>query len=587
MLQKSPNINHLWSSLLIEELVHQGIDYFCIAPGSRSGPLTVAVAQNSKAKNFVHYDERGLAFHALGYISATNKPAVIISTSGTAVANFFPAIIEASKKKLPLIVLTADRPPELRKTGADQTIEQPGIFGEYVRWQGDLPCPDLKIKPEFVLTTIDQAVFRANGELRGPVHLNCMFREPLAPISSSENFSRYLEGLKGWQKSNRVYTRYIHPQKAVSTDEIKTLAATLNETKNGLIVVGKLSSKENQAEQKAVLKLSEKLGWPIFADITSGLRLGCAHPNVIQSFDQILLSDKIRSKLKVDCILHLGGRMTSRRFYHCVEVIRPPRYLMVLNHPLRNDALHTVTDRFQSSVQSFAESVLPFLKEKKPSTQLSSLQKISSRIQKTLNKFLETENSLSEPQIARIISQKIPKNSGLFLSNSMPIRDMDMYASSEGPVVTIGANRGASGIDGIIASACGFSVGLDKPTTLLIGDLAFLHDLNSLSMLAKSLKPIVVVLLNNDGGAIFSFLPIAEFPDVFEKYFGAPHGLRFEQAAKLFGLNYSSPKSSLEFIQQYKKSFTEKKSTIIEITIDRQSNHQIHMEIQKKIIRAL
>jgi len=581
--KKKSNINHLWSSLLIEELLRHGIEYFCIAPGSRSGPLAVAVARNSKAKSFVHYDERGLAFHALGYISATNKPAVIISTSGTAVANLFPAVIEASKKKLPLIVLTADRPPELHKTGADQTIEQPGIFGEYVRWQGDLPCPDLKVKPEFVLTTIDQAIFRASGELRGPVHLNCMFREPLAPISTNENFSKYLEGLKSWQKDHRVYTRYVQAQKSVSTDEIKKLAVTLNETKNGLIVVGKLSSKENHAEQKAVLSLSEKLGWPIFADITSGLRLGCAHPNVIQSFDQILLSDEIRSRLKIDCVLHLGGRMTSRRFYQYLEVIRPPRYIMALNHPLRNDAYHTVTDRFQCSIQSFCESALPFLKQKKPSVQLSLLQKISSRIQKTLNKSLQGENSLSEPLVARLISKYIPKDSGLFLSNSMPIRDMDMYASSDGPVVSIGANRGASGIDGIIASACGFAVGLNKPVTLLIGDLAFLHDLNSLSMLTKLSQPIVIVVLNNDGGAIFSFLPIAQFPDVFEQYFATPHGLEFEQAAKLFGLNYCSPKSASEFIHHYQKRCTGKKSAIIEVKINREENYRIHMDFQKRI----
>ena len=213
---KIPNLNYLWTSLIVEELLRQGIEYFCIAPGSRSGPLTVAIARNPKAKSFVHFDERGLAFHALGYISAANKPAVIISTSGTAVANFFPAVVEASKKKLPLIILTADRPLELRKTGANQTIEQSEIFGEYVRFRSDLPCPDLKISPEFILTTIDQAVFRANGELRGPAHLNCMFREPLVPVASDEDFSEYLKGLKSWQKTNRVYTRYVPPQKIFS-----------------------------------------------------------------------------------------------------------------------------------------------------------------------------------------------------------------------------------------------------------------------------------------------------------------------------------------------------------------------------------
>jgi 2-succinyl-5-enolpyruvyl-6-hydroxy-3-cyclohexene-1-carboxylate synthase len=176
---KLPNANHLWSSLIIEELIRNGVDYFCLAPGSRSSPLAVAVATNPRAKSFVHFDERALAFHALGYASAPRKACAVITTSGTAAANLFPAVIEASKKKLPLVILTADRPPELRYTGANQTIDQVKMFGDYVRWQFDMPCPTADIPANFVLTTIDQAVFRANGEVKGPVHINCMYREPL------------------------------------------------------------------------------------------------------------------------------------------------------------------------------------------------------------------------------------------------------------------------------------------------------------------------------------------------------------------------------------------------------------------------
>ena len=172
------NINHCWASLMVEELTRLGADYFCVAPGSRSSPLVIAVAQNKNAKSFVHFDERGLAFHAMGYAAATQKPAMLICTSGTAAANFFPAVIEASKKKLPLIVLTADRPPELRQTGAAQTIDQVGIFGKYTQWATDMPCPDTNIDPQFVLTTMDQAWYQAMRN-RGVVHINCMFRQPL------------------------------------------------------------------------------------------------------------------------------------------------------------------------------------------------------------------------------------------------------------------------------------------------------------------------------------------------------------------------------------------------------------------------
>src|SRR3989338_5909100 len=171
-IRLSPNINFLWANLIVEELIRNGTDHFFLSPGSRCAPLTLAVAANSKAKNCIHFDERGVAFRALGFTSATHQSSVIISTSGTAAANFLPAVIEASKKKLPLIILTADRPPELRKTGAVQTIEQVGLFGEYVHWQMDLPCPTLEISPKMILTTIDQALYRARTSVAGPVHIN-------------------------------------------------------------------------------------------------------------------------------------------------------------------------------------------------------------------------------------------------------------------------------------------------------------------------------------------------------------------------------------------------------------------------------
>ena len=192
------NINHCWASLMVEELIRLGADYFCVAPGSRSSPLVIALAQNKNAKSFVHFDERGLSFHAMGYAAATGKPAVLICTSGTAAANFFSAVIEASKKKLPLIVLTADRPPELRQTGAAQTIDQVGIFGKYTQWTTDMPCPDIQIGPGFVLTTIDQAWYQAIRH-RGVAHINCMYRPPLTLVKTKDDFTSYTKVLNRWE----------------------------------------------------------------------------------------------------------------------------------------------------------------------------------------------------------------------------------------------------------------------------------------------------------------------------------------------------------------------------------------------------
>jgi 2-succinyl-5-enolpyruvyl-6-hydroxy-3-cyclohexene-1-carboxylate synthase len=580
MIQNQPSINHLWSALIIEELVRSGVEYFCIAPGSRSTPLTVAVARHPKAKHFIHFDERGLAFHALGYASAAKKPVVLICTSGTAGANFFPAVIEASKKKVPLIVLTADRPPELRATGAVQTIEQVNLFGRYAKYHFDLPCPDLKIKPEVVLTTVDQAVYQALRNPSGVVHLNCMFRDPLAPVKTGEKFAPYLKSIDAWMKSRKPLTQYVTAFESIRIPETKKIAERLNNIQSGLIVVGKIGGEE---EQNAALALAKRLGWPIFADASSGLRLGRTDGHIIHYFDSILLSSKIIKKLKFDGVIHLGGRLTSKRYYEFVGSCGVCEYVMVLNHPLRNDPLHQVTLRVESTVGNFCSTFAPLIKPRKPSAALKLLSKANLAVDQTIETFTSASDRLSEPQVARLLSQNIPAHHALFLANSMPIREIDFYGDCKGHPVRTNGNRGASGIDGLVASAAGLSVGLNGPVTLFVGDLALLHDLNSLAMLRTLKHPVVIVVVNNDGGAIFSFLPIAGEKDVFEKFFATPHGVTFEDAARMFGLAYACPDSAKAFTQAYKRAAEGTAPVIIEVRTEREENVKVHKLLQDKI----
>ncbi len=579
-IQKAPNINTLWGDLIIEEFIRNGVDYFCIAPGSRSAPLTAAVALNKNAKSFIHFDERGLAFHALGYVSATRRPAALICTSGTAAANFFPAIIETSKKKLPLIVLTSDRPPELQKSGSDQTIDQVGLYGKYAKWDFTFPCPTRDIKPEFVLTTIDQAVYQSRSGIPGVVHLNCMYREPLAPVGKGGDFSSYAKSLKRWINSDEPYTTYFFPSGLAKSFDPQVLKS-LDEIKNGLIVVGRLSSQE---EQGAVLRLSEKIGWPIFPDITSGLRLGNNHSHVIHYFDQILLSSKALERLKIDGVLHLGGRVSSKRYYQFIDKVQPRHYISVLSHPLRNDPLHILTLRIQSPIKDFCEFVVSSINRRKSTERLDRFKKLNDSVDTNIDQFVNKANVLTEIAVSRLISENIPKGSALFLASSMPIRDMDMFAAHDHSPVIIGSNRGASGIDGTIATAIGFARGLNKPATLVIGDLAALHDLNSLGMARELTKPFIVVIVNNNGGGIFNFLPVFERQDIFEKYFSTPHHLSFSSAAKLFGLNYAAPASTRNFRERYKIALTNKRPTIIEVKSNRSLNLKTHQQLQKKIL---
>jgi len=567
--------------LIIEELSRLGVEYFCVAPGSRSSPLVIAVVQNKKIKSFVHFDERGLAFHAMGYAAATKKPAVLICTSGTAAANFLPAVIEASKKKLPLIVITADRPPELRQTGAVQTIDQVGLFGKYTQWATDMPCPDIKIDPQFVLTTIDQAWYQAVRN-HGVVHINCMFRQPLTLAKTSDDLKTYLKPLSRWEKSQKPYTEYVTGFESVAIFPVPSkITRRLDAIKNGLIVVGKIAGAD---EAKLVLRLSEKLGWPIFADVSSGLRLGQNHPNLIHYFDHLLLSEKVLNKLSFDGVLHLGGRMTSTRYYDLVQKQDPAEYIMVLNHALRNDPNHQVSLRIEASVSNFIQTVIGLIKPRKASAALKALSKADQMADKTIESILSEDERVSEPRIARLVSQMIPEGQGLFLSNSMPIRDMGNYADPKGNVVLVNGNRGASGIDGIIASAAGYSKGLDKPVTLMIGDLAALHDLNSLSMLRDLPVPLIIVLLNNGGGAIFNFLPIAEFKEGFEKFWGTPHSYTLASAASMFELNYSQPMDSDHFKKVYAQALKSQTSTIIEVITNREENVKVHRTLSQRIL---
>ena len=583
MERKASNLNSLWANLIIEELLRNQINYFCLSPGSRSTLLASAVAVNKRAHSLMHLDERGTAYYALGYARATGRPAVLISTSGTAVANYMPAVVEASMDMVPMILLTADRPPELRQSFANQTVDQVKIFGDYVRWQFDLPCPDENIPSEFVLTTIDQAIYRSIRTPAGPVHLNCMFREPLVPEDPIEDRGMYSSHVRSWCKSEQPYTRYESAPGFIDADQLTELASALNDTRSGLLIVGGL---KNEVERQSVLCLSEKLGWPALPDISSGLRLGPKCENIIPYYEHIL-SHGLAISIKGPMVLHVGGRLTSKRLLKFLESSPLEGYIMVADHPFRHDPIHRVTTRIEVDIAHLCESLLPLLSHGQDHEFLEGFKTATRVVDEVLEDLIGSDTPFSEPACARLISKYISGDTGLFLASSMPIRDMDMFADVKGPAVPVACNRGASGIDGTIASAAGFATGLRRPVTLLIGDLAFLHDLNSLAMLKSLSHPLVIVVINNNGGGIFSFLPIAEHKAIFEPYFSTPHNLTFENAARMFGFDYHAPETTDSFVLCYQSAQSKGRSTIIEVKSDRSENYKIHQAIHQRIVAAL
>jgi len=597
-IQQAENLNILWGALLVEELLRNQIDYFCLSPGSRCTPLTVAAARHPQAKTRVCLDERGAAFHALGYARATGKPAVLICTSGTAAANYLPAVIEASVEHIPMLILSADRPPELLATGANQTIHQPELFGKYTRWSFQMPCSTEEISPKMVLTTIDQAVHQSKGSPSGVCHINLAFREPLAPTPKSYP-KEYTRCLEKWLEHQSPFTTYTQAPRALSQATIEQLSEHLQTTEKGLLVIGRLptflqSPAEEQALEQNFLaqckQLAQKLKWPIFADIASGLRQDNTLKECIHYGDQLLLSPVFRQTHTPETILHLGGPLVSKRFLQFTEHIAPEHYILVQEHPNRIDPAHVVTWRIEAQLHEFAKTLHDNISERPDTQWLQSWQQHNRQVYKTIAGIMEDNMASETPGeavIASLISKHIPEQHGLFLANSMPIRDMDMFAFPREKAPKIAANRGASGIDGLLACATGFAMGIQAPTTLFIGDLSTLHDLNGLMLAQSNEYPLILVVLNNSGGGIFHFLPIASHQEVFENYFGTPHHFTFQASGQSFGLEVHHPKTLGEFAQVYQKALQSKRSTLIEVTTDREQNLLQHREIAKTVQHIL
>ena len=575
----TPRANRLWATLIVEELVRSGVDFFCVAPGSRSTPLVAALAENKAAKSLIHFDERGTAFVALGYARASGRPAAWITTSGTAVANGLPAVAEAATDGVPMILLTADRPPELRQTGANQTIDQPDIFGDFVRWRFDLPAPEEAVDPAMVLTTVDQAVYRARRAPSGPVHLNLMFREPFIPEGPDEE----LPAPARWKKSAAPYTRYAATRPAVDLDEIERLWEALRPMKRGLVVAGRLPSRK---QGEAVLQLAESIGWPLLPDVGSQVRLGAHSENLVPYYDALLASEPFKEAHAPEAVLHFGGRPLSKRLEQFLAQSGPDPYVVARENPFRLDPGHRVTHSIEISVPDLCATLAEVAGDDASADYLwaRSWREASKKVDGYLDRVFERMEQLNEPFVARLISRRLPEGHALVVASSMPIRDLDTYAAPDGAPAPLAANRGASGIDGTVATAAGFARGAERPVTLLIGDLALLHDLNSLAVLRG--MPVVVVVLNNDGGAIFSFLPVARHEAFFEPYFGTPQGVSFEGAAKMFGLEYDLPRTAGEFAESYRVATTRNTPTLIEVRTERRENTELHRKLLSEISEA-
>ncbi|XP_048134973.1 protein PHYLLO, chloroplastic isoform X3 [Rhodamnia argentea] len=600
------NINAVWASLIIEECFRLGLTYFCIAPGSRSSPLAIAAASHPLVTCIACFDERSLAFHAVGYARGSRRPAIVITTSGTAVSNLLPAVVEASQDFMPLLLLSADRPPELQDVGANQSINQVNHFGSFVRYFFSLPVPSDRIPARMALTTLDSAVHWATSAPCGPVHVNCPFREP--PDGRPEKWMlSCLNGLDLWMTNAEPFTKYIQVQhyhlNADATRKMEEILKSIQALDRGLLLLCAIHSED---DIWAALLLAKHLCWPVVADILSGLRLRrlSSVENILflDHLDHALISDSFKNWMQVDVVIQIGSKLTSKRVAQMLENSPPRLYMMVDEHPCRHDPSHMITHRIQSSIVGFVDVLLRGHFLYRSSTWSDYLQALNNMVARELSFQVDAEHSLTEPQVACVISKTLSPAKALFVGNSMVIRDMDMYGQSrtnftdtvtsmllnarlQYQLIRIAANRGASGIDGLLSTAVGFALGSNKRVVCLIGDVSFLHDTNGLAILSQrtSRKPMTIIAINNHGGAIFSLLPIANNadPQVLDKYFYTSHNVSIRKLCLAHGVKHALVHTKKQFQEALNKSDYERMDSVIEVQSYIEANALAHSSLRR------
>jgi len=565
--------NHFWASLFIEELARCGVRHFVVAPGGQSTLLVMAVDENPLTEAVVSHDERGAAFYALGYGRAKGEPCAVISTSGTAVANFAPAVMEADAGKDPLLLLTADLPEEMHDSGVNQSVEQCAMFSSYLRWSFDFSAPDKHSSIPAMLTAADQAVSRMTASHAGPVQLNCRFRPPLL-LSDSPTNPSLPAALDSWAQSLQPYTTYPRSDFLPPAKEISNLSQVLARAKRGLLLIGQLPC---NTSLEPLFELIQQLGWPVLPAITSGMRFS------MPSGDQLLLCvhyatylalESFRKGALPDVVFHIGGDLIqhvgTEPFNNALNTyIRESSasYIMLQSHLCRQDPLQKVSQRLTGNIERVCEQLVKELP--KSSSQLTDLYQGAEReTKRCLARFVEQQAEQRVIPALITVLKNLPEEGGLFLANSLSIRAVDLLASTSGKNISVASHHGAKGIDGTLAAAVGFAVGLHQVTTLVTGDIALLHDLNSL-LLAKSIKqPFVIVVINDDGGSIFSYVPASDIPQ-FTKYFLTPHGRTFLKAAEFFDIPYMCPEDTEQFEAAYCKALKTKGVSLIELCVTR------------------
>ncbi|ELY88514.1 2-succinyl-5-enolpyruvyl-6-hydroxy-3-cyclohexene-1-carboxylic-acid synthase [Natrinema altunense] len=592
----APNRATLWGRVLADELVKGGLDAVCIAPGSRSTPLTVAFAEHPEVDVYSQLDERSAAYFALGRARRTGEPTALVCTSGTAAANFHPAVMEADRARVPLLVLTADRPPELRNSGANQTVDQVALYGDAVRWDADLPEPEAdERKVRSLRTTAARALAETTGVEPGPVHLNCPFRKPLEPIAVPGDVPDSFAETTAGRGRDGPFVDTGGGTRTLADDDRHRLRHALVAADRPLIVAGPADPATLATlEPAAVADLADRLGAPVLADPLSGLRFG-PHVGGAGDGDSRTIYGGYDTYVPAlpapDVVLRFGASPTSKPLRHWLRDADARQFLVDPAGAWR-EATFTATDLLAAAPETVVDGLLETVTaaEARSDDAWRDRFDAAERRHWAIRDEALTADALEaapfEGAILASVVSNAPDPATVFVSNSMPIRDADRFARPRAAAVTMLANRGASGIDGIASTALGAGSTTDDPLVLVTGDLAFYHDSNGLLAVDRCDVDATIVLIDNDGGGIFHELPIEAFDPPFTDQFKTPHGVAFDALADAYGLEFERV-APAAFADAYRRSLERAGTQVLAVEFDSEASHRRRDELETQVEDAV
>lgn len=570
--------NFAFAQTLIGELHAAGVAAAVVCPGSRSTPLTLAIARERGIDCTVHLDERSAAFHALGRAKVDGRPVVLVCTSGTAGANFAPAVAEACHARVPLIVLTADRPPELRAWAAPQTMEQRLLYAGFTRWSEEAPCPSEDVGSGYARALARRAVGEATGQAPGPVHLNLPFREPLLPTALPPGTLPAGAPSSGDTRSTHAAAATVEIDTARDDADAGGLAR-LATTLQGVLVCG--ADPWDPSLPVAVQRLAQALDWPVLADPASGLRAGPATDDgLITGADLLLRHEATAAALRPELVVRFGAAPTSKAVNQWLARHAEAEVWVVDAAGGYRDPQHRATHRLRMNPRRFCALAAAAVKAR-PSAQSSAWrshwQQADRIARAAVGDLLDRDPRLLTPQLARTLWSQLPADALLYAANSMAVRDVDSFAGPRTAALRLLANRGVNGIDGQVSAALGAAAAWRGPTVLWCGDLTLLHDLGGLLAGRMHGQDLTIVASNDDGGGIFEYLPVSQAiprPE-FEALFAVPHGL--DLAALGSGLGWQGVRvgSQDEFAQALQRALRGGRH-LIEVPVDRAANTALH-----------